>query len=277
MAVVAIVIMAVVVPIFTDTTKAQTAYNTYPYSFRMTEITGDVTITLTWVDSDTATVTSTAGTTATLSEDPKIYATSFRLGPYIGSSSFSGYWSYPGATQLTGKLGGSVITVTVSGGMATVAGDKISTVSGLPCEWIIIPDDDGELVATNASDSRMASGGTGYWYTSSSWSNQVSARGNPMDASTITYDAYLGSISAHSTGHPEAVTYEGTDGQAKKIGAISTPDISGIPTVSLVAVPFEYTVEDKETIGTLVDLIPLLMIVGLMVAVVAAYVQFKEM
>lgn len=270
MAVVALVIMAVAVPIIGGLTTTEKAENTG--GIRATAIEEDVTITIKAADGQ-GIYEATTGQTYTQTEAAgKILGQSFNLSVRVGDA-LEGMCVYPGAGYSKAAYSGlTTITITVQGGMASIVyGDN--TVTDLPCSWIVMPYADGELVL---SGSKWASGGTAYWYSKDSNSTQVAtARGDPMNAESVTYWEYNNSKTATATGHPTAINYGESSGVAKQIGSATIAGTK-LTNVNIYYVPFEYSIESKSTTDTLVDLIPLLMIVGLMVAVVVAYVQWRE-
>lgn len=93
--------------------------------------------------------------------------------------------------------------------------------------------------------------------------------GDSLDIATLTYDI------------PATTEIAAENGEAKQLGGLTSSDTTKVKDIIITAVvaPIEYTIESggggDSTVNTLVNLIPMLMIVGLMIAVVAAYIQFK--
>ena len=274
--IVAIVVMAIAVPVIAGSgTTTKTAENGYTY--RATEL-------------DTSTGTHTLTFTRSSSEaDATVTVNGIEIGTLktaalIGRENVISWNADIGAIRCTNLADGttsngaqsstleSVITIT-DGQWIGVYGNSISIPS------IIIPSDDGDLGAMSTGN--VSPGATCYWANFKNYNLSMVASGDPWQVESIQTHAYHLSGSAKIwSGAPSSVQTSNVGETSMTVGNIIFDEeiLSYFTTADLMYFPIEYTETTSGvtgTVKTMIDMIPLLMIVGLMVATVAAYIKFR--
>ena len=153
--------------------------------------------------------------------------------------------------------------------------------NNMPINKIIIPDDEGDLGAT--ASARVSPGGVCYWASLKmldSFPAVVRSEGDPWNPSAITANAYEHDNRKSWTGAPSSVVTSDIGKTAMTVRGLifDDPVLSVVSSSGLMFAPIEYIGTSSGTSGTvqtLIDMIPLLMIVGLMVATVATYIKFR--
>lgn len=278
--IVAILIMAVAVPIFSDATKPATQLN--DCRFAAVSQAQDMTITASLADG-IVTVASTAGTmctfqgTDTVQTIPIMADTALIQIKYTASSMSYSYSSISGSSS----DGSGGFTITLKNGVLNPNGAEIS--------WIIVPSDSGNLGCINPANGTGTagawanSGQTMFWgyqsYISAVGENEILiGYGDPWDPSSITVNAKASRTTW--TGSPSSVEVLEDGPRAKKFGGLIFDDaiLDTFDDAALVFAPVEYTPNtssggSSDQVNTLVNLIPMIMVAGLVTAVAASYVR----
>ena len=180
---------------------------------------------------------------------------------------------------LTWTIGTDGITITITDG--TVTNGNI-TYTGV--DWFIIPSEDGPLGAMTSA--KVTETTTCYWAkTTSRYVSSISANlavGMPTAADSITVHYGLstgtsGQAVVQTTAVSSIAVSEDKNG-IMTVGALTMAEaLGGVSELPLAFAPIEYSynVPGTGTVATLVGLIPLLMMVGLILAVVSAYLTKK--
>lgn len=272
--VVAIVIMAIAIPIFTDATKPASQLNDAKFA----AVSSGEPVTLTMEsNNETVTIKSTLGTSFTYTRTAEAQI--------IPIMSDRGIW-----------------TVTVSSSSISFAYVTISSTSSASpffpltfkkgaFDWAVFPAEGGDLGCINSTD---GTGTQGAWANSGQkmyWGYQKAQAssllydvligwGDPWDAGSINVVAK--NTKTKWTGSPSSVEVLEDGPRAKKFGGLvfDDPVLSQFTEASLVFAPLEYIPNtssggSSDQVNTLVNLIPMIMVAGLVVAVAASYVRSK--
>ncbi len=171
--------------------------------------------------------------------------------------------------QLTLTYGDGTITMN----LVTASGTTTLTANS---SWILLPNADGDMAVLSGTTAWISTGDKAYW-TSADATNGLltTAAGTPGEK----IQARAASSTGAWTGEASGTGIVSKQMQGYQLGdlQLSIDTIPEITSATLVAAPVEYSYyEQKEgTVWTLTNLIPLLMMVGLILAVVTAYLTKK--
>ncbi len=287
--IVAIVIMAVAIPIFSDATKPATQLNDVRYSGVGTS----EAVTLTLTASDTEIIVSDGTGSVALAKPTEgsnciILADTFFVSVEPGSTSASAFIINTYNTYDTEKIGANVILRFESG--ETLVSQGSGAGQYLTNSLLVYPSSDGDLGCCAIGDEDglkpysyawVNQGATCYWcQVSGADGSSLIGIGDPWDPTSITVNAWIESSSTAWTGHPSGVTLISDGPVARQFGALTFEDaaLSGIADSVVVFAPIEYQPNkasggSSDQVNTLVNLIPMIMVAGLVTAVAASYVR----
>ncbi len=273
--IVAIVVMAIAVPVIAGAgTTTETKENEYTYRATLLDTsTGTHTLNFSYSN------TSSTGTVTINGVEIGTISTAVLIGPevtlkWISTNSRlmiqnTGSWASDYVEVINAK------TITITDGKWTGAsGNEISVPS------IIVPSEEGELGAMESG--KVSPGSTCYWAQYDSYAKWIYGYGDPWQPTQIkAFASNLYISGGQWSGTPSAVTTSDVGETSMTVGSLTFDEkIVGVFSAApLMYIPIEYTGTTSGvtgTVKTLVDMIPLLMIVGLMVATVAAYIRFRS-
>ena len=272
--IVAIVVMAIAVPVIAGSgTTTKTAENVYTYRATLLD-TSTGTHTLNFAYSDT----SSSGTVTINGVEIGTIGTAALFGPEVVLKWISTN-SRLEITNVETWVSDHVEikdarTITITDGKwAGIGGNEVSIPS------IVIPSEDGELGAVDSG--QVSPGSTCFWAQYDSYARWIYGVGDPWRPAEVkAYAVNLFITDGGWSGTPSSVTTSNVGETSMSVGNLTFDEeiVGEYEAAALMYVPVEYTETTSGvtgTVKTMIDMIPLLMIVGLMVATVAAYIKFK--
>ena len=166
-----------------------------------------------------------------------------------------------------GTDSGGTVTYTITDGIIN---------SLWPSEWLIVPSETGSLAAVDG-DAKVKAGQTCYWSSKTMEGNKGPNQGSGMAFGDPYAETSAYCMTDRNVANP--ATVQGIQITDSTVGSMTiAPPVEGIDPfeIPLAFVPYEIPADAKSSAETLIDLIPLLMIVGLMIAVVAAYYGYSR-